>query len=76
MLVRAAIAHGAFHMILEAALHHGLKFVEQQLVIMQADEDAALSERALAEVRRKLSNIRRGIAAAEQHAQSVPQAEK
>lgn len=49
-------------MILEAVLGHGLQFVEQQLAIMQADEDAALSDRALAEVRRKLENIGRGIA--------------
>ena len=66
MLVRAAIAHGAFHMVLEAALHHGLQFVEQQLEIMQSDDEAALSDRALADVRRKLGSIRRGIAAAMQ----------
>ena len=64
MLVRAAIAHGAFHMLLEAALHHGLRFVEQQLEIMQSDEEAALSDRALADVRRKLANVGRGLATA------------
>jgi hypothetical protein len=64
VLVRAAIAHGAFHMVLEAVLHHGLKFVERQLEIMQSDEDAALPDRALAEVRRKLANIGRGLATA------------
>lgn len=64
MLVRAAIAHGAFHMLLEAVLGHGLQFVEQQLAILQADEDAALPDRALAEVRLKLANIGRGLATA------------
>ena len=71
VLVRAAIKHGAFHLLLEAVLGHGLQFVEQQLAILQADEDAALPDRALAEVRRKLANIQRGIAAAEMDAQEV-----
>lgn len=71
ILVRAAIKHGAFHMLLEAVLHHGLQFVEQQLAIIQADEEAALSAHALAEVRRKMGNIARGIAAAEQEAQAL-----
>lgn len=62
--MRAAIEHGAFHLLIEAVLGHGLQFVEQQLAIMQADEDVALSDRALAEVQRKLANIGRGIAAA------------
>lgn len=75
ILVRAAIKHGAFHMLLEAVLHHGLQFVEQQLEIMQTDEDAALSSRALADVGRKLKNIARGIAAAELAAQEVPHSE-
>lgn len=70
-LVRNALKRGAFHMLLEAVLHHGLQFVERQLAIMQTDEDAALSSRALADVRRKLKNIARGIAAAEQAAQKV-----
>ncbi len=75
VLVRAAIKHGAFHLLLEAVLGHGLQFVEQQLAIMQTDEDAALSDRALAEVQRKLANIARGIAAAELAAQDVTQQE-
>lgn len=66
LLVRKALAHGAFHLLLEAVLHHGLTFVEQQLAVIVADEDVQLSARAEAEIRRKLSNIRRGIAAAEQ----------
>lgn len=64
VLVRAAIKHGAFHLFLEAVLGHSLKFVEQQLAILQADEDAALPDRALAEVRGKLANIGRGLATA------------
>lgn len=71
VLVRSAIMHGAFHLLLEAVLAHGLEFIEQQLAIMQLDEDAALSDRALAEVRRKLGNIGRGIAAAEQAVEKV-----
>jgi hypothetical protein len=74
-LVRNALRRGTFHMLLEAALHHGLQFVEQQLAIIQTDEDAALSSRALAEVRRKLANIARGIAEAERAAQEVPHPE-
>jgi len=70
-LVRNALRRGAFYLLVEAALHHGLQFVERQLAIMQTDEDAALSSRALAEVRRKLANIARRIAAAEQAAQKV-----
>lgn len=78
VLVRAAIKHGAFHLLLEAALGHGLQFVERQLEIMQSDEDAALSDHALSEVRRKLANIARGIAAAELASQDVmhPEAER
>ena len=71
LLVRAAIKHGAFHLLFEAVLAHGLEFVEQQLAIMQLDEDAALSDRALAEVRRKLANIGLGVSAAELAAQEV-----
>lgn len=69
VLVRAAIKHGAFHLLLEAALHHGLPFVEQQLALMMEDEDAALTDECEAEVRRKLRNIQRGIAQAERDAQ-------
>ena len=68
VLVRAAIKRGAFHLLLEAVLGHGFEFVEQQLAILQSDEDTALSDRALAEVRRKLVNIARGIAAAKRAA--------
>ena len=65
VLVRSALRHGAFYLLLEAVLHHGMQFVEQQLALMLADEDVALSDRAQAEIRRKLANIKRGIAAAE-----------
>jgi hypothetical protein len=64
VLVRAAIKHGAFHLLREAVLGHRLQFVARQLEIMQSDEDAALSDHALAEVRRKLANISKGLAAA------------
>ncbi|OYU44345.1 MAG: hypothetical protein CFE44_13445 [Burkholderiales bacterium PBB4] len=67
VLVRKALAHGAFHLLLEATLHHGLTFVEQQLAVMLADEEGGLSPRAEAEIRRKLRNISRGIAAAERN---------
>ena len=45
-------------------------------LIMQADEDAALPDHALAEVRRKLVNIARDIAAAERAAEEVTATEK
>jgi hypothetical protein len=66
VLVRNAIQHGAFHLLLAASLHHGVAFVEDQLATMLQDEDVVMSDRAQAEVRRKLANIRRGIAAAMQ----------
>lgn len=75
MLVRAAIKHGGFHLLLEAVLGHRFQFVERQLEIMRSDEDAALSDHALAEVRRKLANIARGIAAAELATQDVTHSE-
>lgn len=75
VLVRAAIKHGAFHMLLEAAMHHGMQFIEMQLDLMLADEDVALSDRAQAEIRRKLANIKHGIAAAELDAQDMTQLE-
>jgi hypothetical protein len=71
VLVRSALRHGAFHLPVEAVLGHGLQFVQQQLAMSQADEDAGISDRALADVRRKLVNIARGIATAEQAAQEV-----
>ena len=70
-LVRNALQHGAFCLLLEAALAYGMPFVEQQLAIMLTDEDATLSDRAQADIRRKLGNIRRGIAAAQQQAKQV-----
>lgn len=50
---------------------HTHPLVEGQLEIMQSDEDVALSEHALAEVRRNLANIARGIGAAERAALEV-----
>lgn len=64
VLVRAAIKHGAFHLLLEAVLGHGIQFVEGQLALMLSDEEVSLSSRAKAELRRKLANIKRGLAAA------------
>lgn len=69
--MRKALRHGAFYMLLEAVLHHGMQFVEHQLEILLADDEVKLSERAQAEIRRKLGNIRWGIAVAEQAAQEV-----
>lgn len=71
VLVRSALRHGAFHLPVEAVLGHCLQFVQQRLAMSQADEDAGLSDRALADVRRKLVNIARGIATAEPPAQEV-----
>lgn len=64
VLVRSALRHGAFYLLLEAVLHHDMQCVEQQLALMLADEDVAMSDCAQAEIRRKLANIKRGIAAA------------
>ena len=75
VLVRSALRHGAFHLLLEAALHHGVPYVELQLSVLQSSDDDALSDHALTDVRRKLVNIARGIAAAEQAAQEVPHPE-
>lgn len=71
VLVRAAIKRGAFHLLLEASLYHGVAFVENQLELMQQDDDVVMTDRAQAEVRRKLGNIGRGIAAAERQARDV-----
>jgi transcriptional regulator with XRE-family HTH domain len=60
-LVRNALKKGAFSLVLEAVLEHGLLFVQQQWALMRSDRDVGLSARALADVSRKLANIERGL---------------
>lgn len=42
-------------------LEFGLAFVRQQWALMLADDDAAPSSRAQADIERKLTNIERGL---------------
>jgi transcriptional regulator with XRE-family HTH domain len=60
-LVRNALKKGAFNLVLDAVLEHGLPFVQQQWALMRSDGDAGLTARALADVSRKLANIERGL---------------
>lgn len=70
VLVRKALHHGAYHLILQAVLEHGSPFVRQQWAVLLADADAAPSARARAEVDRKLRNIDRGLILAEKQLQT------
>jgi hypothetical protein len=70
VLVRKALHHGAFHLLLHAVLEHGAPFVRQQWAVLLSDVDAAPSARARAEVERKLRNIDRGLRLAERQLQA------
>jgi hypothetical protein len=61
VLVRSALHHGAYHLVLDAALDFGLAFVRQQWALMLADPDTAPPLRAQADIERKLTNIERGL---------------
>lgn len=61
VLVRLALKHGAFHLVLDAVLDFGLAYVRQQWLLMLQDEDAAPPVRARVDVERKLANIERGL---------------
>lgn len=61
VLVRNALQHGAYYLVLDAVLEFGLAFVRQQWALMLADDDAAPSSRAQADIERKLTNIERGL---------------
>ena len=71
VLVRRALEHGAFHFILEAVLEFGLAFVLEQWAHILADEEAAPTARAQADIIRKLTNIERGLRAAWGHAEAM-----
>ena len=64
VLVRSALRHGAFYLVLDAVLEFGLPFVREQWALILADKDAKLSARAQADIERKLNNIERGLRAA------------
>lgn len=70
VLVRKALHHGAFHLLLHAVLEHGAPFVRQQWAVLLADVDASPSARARADVERKLRNIDRGLRLAERQRQA------
>lgn len=64
VLVRSALHHGAYHLVLDAVLDFGLAFVQRQWALMLVDDDAAPSDRARTDVERKLINIERGLRSA------------
>jgi len=70
VLVRKALCHGAFHMLLQAVLEQGAAFVREQWTVLLLDADAAPSARARAEVERKLRNIDRGLCLADRQLQT------
>lgn len=61
ILVRKALHHGAFYLVLDAVLEFGLKFVREQWMLILSDDDARPSTRAQANIERKLTNIERGL---------------
>jgi hypothetical protein len=61
VLVRNALMKGAYVMVLEAVLEHGLRFVHRQWALMEVDSDVALTALMRAEISRKLTNIERGL---------------
>lgn len=61
ILVRKALHHGAFHLVLDAVLEFGLEFVRKQWMLILSDDDARPSARAQADIQRKLTNIERGL---------------
>lgn len=61
ILVRKALYHGAFHLVLDAVFAFGLEFVREQWMLIVADDEARPSTRAQADIERKLTNIERGL---------------
>lgn len=61
VLVRSALQHGAFYLVLDAVFEFGLVFVREQWALMLADAETLPSARAQADIERKLTNIERGL---------------
>lgn len=60
VLVRNALQHGAYHLVLDAVLEFGLAFIRKPWELMLADEEGAPTARAQTDIERKLTNIERG----------------